>query len=205
MIYLGVTRTPNGEDRNRNYRRADPNWNWKEGDQLRVHGFTNCEEAELFLNGRSLGKKLLADFPNRIMYWDLAYAPGTLKLIGYKNRLQAAAYSIKSSGPAYALKAVIEKDRVGKTGLNHIIIHVVDRAGIIVPDAENEIAVSVHGNASLLGLESGSPTSHEDYKAGKRKSVRGKLMAYVMKNDRASPVSVELSADGLISVRVTLD
>ncbi len=206
MVCLGVTRAPAGEDRtNRNYRRAEPNWNWKEGDQLRVHGFTNCAEAELFVNGRSLGKKSLADFPNRIMYWDVPYTAGNLKLTGYKNRLPAAAYTIKTSGAPYALKAIVEKDRAGKTGLNHLIIQVVDKDGIIVPDAENEIAVAVQGNASLLGLESGSPTSHENYKADKRKALRGKLLAYVMKNDKASPVTIVLGSPGLGSARVNLD
>jgi beta-galactosidase len=206
MVYLGVTRAPNAEDRtNRNYRRAESNWNWKDGDQLRVHGFTNCEEAELFVNGRSLGKKPLADFPNRIIYWDVPYTAGTLKLVGYKNRMQATVYAIKTSGAPYALKAIVEKDKAGKTGLHHIIIQVVDKDGIIVPDAENEIAVAVHGNASLLGLESGSPTSHEDYKAGKRKSVRGKLLAYVMKNDKVAPVTVVLTSAGLVSANVILD
>jgi hypothetical protein len=206
MVCLGVTRAPAGEDRtNRNYRRAEPNWNWKEGDQLRVHGFTNCAEAELFVNGRSLGKKSLADFPNRIIYWDVPYTAGNLKLTGYKNRLPAAAYTIKTSGAPYALKAIVEKDKAGKTGLNHIIIQVVDRYGIIVPEAENEIAVAVQGNASLLGLESGSPTSHENYKADKRKALRGKLLAYVMKNDKASPVTIVLGSPGLVSARVNLD
>jgi hypothetical protein len=206
LVYLGITRAPAGEDRtNRNYRRAEPNWNWKEGDQLRVHGFTNCAEAELFVNGRSLGKKSLADFPNRIMYWDVPYTAGNLKLTGYKNRLPAAAYTIKTSGAPYALKAIVEKDKAGKTGLNHIIIQVVDRYGIIVPDAENEIAVAVQGNASLLGLESGSPTSHENYKADKGKALRGKLLAYVMKNDKASPVTIILTSMGLVSARVNLD
>lgn len=205
MIYAGATPVPKQEDRGIwSHRRSAPTWNWKVGDKLRVNCFTNCTEAELFLNGTSLGKKAMADFKERIIYWDIDYTAGELKAVGYSKGIASASYKLETSGKAHALKATIEKDSVGKTGLVHVVITVVDTTGNIVYDAENEATVSIAGRATLLGLESGSDNSHEDYKANKRKALHGKLVAYVMMEPDTKPVIITINSAGLSPVTLTL-
>ncbi len=205
MIYIGATAIPKETDNGIwSHKRADPSWNWKTGDKLRINCFTNCTEAELFLNGASLGKKKKADFPGRIIYWDVDYTAGELKATGYNNNRQAATCRIKTAGDPDALKAVVEKDVAGKTGLVHVVISVVDKAGNPVNAAENEVTVAVTGPARLLGLESGSTSSHEDYKANKRKALHGKLLAYIMADQDPAKVSVDISSPGLQKVRLQL-
>ncbi len=206
MIYAGVARAPKEENRGAgNYRRSAPTWNWQAGEKLRVNCFTNCTEAELFLNGQSLGKKPMADFKDRIIYWEIDYTAGELKAVGYNKGKSSASYTLKTAGAAYAIKAVVEKDLVGKTGLTHVIISVVDKDGNTVYDADNEATFAITGKATLLGLESGSETSHEDYKASKRKALHGKLMAYVLKEPSAKPVTITISSAGLQAAKLVLN
>ena len=205
MIYIGTTKAPNDSDKNtwRNLR-AEPTWNWKEGDTVRVNCFTNCDEAELFLNGTSLGKKSLSAFPNKIINWNVLYKKGTLKVIGYKKGVVITSSLLKTTGEAYAVKAIPIKDATGKSGIIQIPISIVDKEGNTVYAADNEITVSINGKAVLLGLESGSSSSHEDYKNNKRKALHGKLIAYVLLEKNAGNTSIEFSALGLQSQKIEL-
>lgn len=205
MIYIGATKAPNDNDKNtwRNLR-AEPTWNWKQGDTVRVNCFTNCEEAELFVNGRSLGKKKLREFSNRIMPWNVPFEAGEVKVIGYNNGVQAATYFLQTAGDAAAVNAVVIKDSVGKTNLVQVIINVADKEGRTVYSADNEVTLSLSGDAVLLGMESGNSASHEDYKANKRKAVHGKLIAYIQINKNASSVEAVITSPGLAEAKVVL-
>jgi len=205
MIYIGTTKAPNDNDKNtwRNLR-AEATWNWKEGDTVRVNCFTNCDEAELFLNGTSLGKKSLSSFTNKIISWNVVYGAGELKVVGYNNSKIVSGYSLKTTTPPVAINAFVIKDTIGKSGVVQIPVSIVDKDGNVVYDADNEITVSIKGNAVLLGLESGSTTSHEDYKSNKRKALHGKLIAYVSLEQTAGSTSIEFSAAGLQSKKIGL-
>ncbi|TKK65311.1 glycoside hydrolase family 2 protein [Ilyomonas limi] len=205
MIYIGTTHVQGNDDKSIwRHLKAEPTWNWNKGDKLRLNCFTNCTQAELFVNGKSLGKKKMADFPNRIIYWDVDYEPGEVKVIGYNNGAQAVTHSLQTTGTAYAIKAVAEKDSVGRTNLAQIIISVTDKDGNTVYNADDEITVMLKGDAVLLGLESGSHTSHEDYKANKRKALRGRLIAYIQVNNNAKNVEVVIISPGLQPTTIRL-
>jgi hypothetical protein len=205
MIYAGATLVPKEEDNGIwSHRRSTPTWNWKAGDKLRINCFTNCTDAELFLNGKSMGKKLMADFKERIIYWDIDYAAGELKTVGYNKGKAIVTYTLNTAGDAHALNAYIEKDSIGKTGLAQVVIAVVDRAGNIIYEADNEATITIEGEATLLGLESGSDNSHEDYKANKRKTLHGKLVAYLLKQPNTKPAKITISSAGLKPVTLTL-
>ncbi|MCU7549611.1 DUF4982 domain-containing protein [Chitinophagaceae bacterium LB-8] len=210
MIYIGTAPVPKSEDRGVwSHKRAEPHWNWKQGDTVRVNCFTNCSEAELFLNGRSLGRKTISSFNNRIIHWDIVYQPGMLTVKGYNEQHSKAAMTtvtdtLKTSGAAYAIKAWEEKTAWdGKTTLSHLVMQIVDENGIPVYDAENEISVQSEG-AELLGLESGSSNSHEDYKSGRRKAFHGKLLAYLDKSQQVKSVKLTLSSPGLKTTSIVL-
>lgn len=206
MIYIATAPAPKDENRGAgNYRRSAPNWNWKTGDKIRVSCFTNCTEAELFLNGQSLGKKSMADFKERIIFWDINYTAGELKVIGYNKEMPAATHILKTTGAVYALKAIAEKDGIGKSALVHVLISIVDKDGNTVYDADNEATVTITGKATLLGLESGSDTSHEDYKANKRKALHGKLVAYILNKPGTQPVTITISSAGLQPAKLILN
>jgi len=205
MVYIGATQITNEDDKSIwRHQKAEPTWNWNNGDKLRVNCFTNCGEAELFVNGKSMGKKSMSDFPNHVIYWDVDYQPGDVKVIGYNNGVQAATNSLQTAGAAYAIKAAVEKDTVGKTNLAQVVINITDKNGNTVYNADDEITVALTGGAVLLGLESGSQTSHEDYKSNKRKALHGRLIAYIQVNINTPDAEAVISSPGLQPQRIKL-
>jgi beta-galactosidase len=204
MIYIGTTRIPKEEERRG--RRAEPNWNWQAGDSVRVNCFTNTDEAELFLNGKSLGRKQLKEADGRVIHWDLVYQPGTLQVKGFEGGREVSSHALKTAGKPFAIRAVADKKVLDakKKELAHIEVVVVDEKGNPVYGAENEVTVSIVGPAGLLGLESGSLTSHEDYRANKRKVLNGKLLAYIQSQKKGGKVRVSFESEGLKSQVVDL-
>ena len=204
MVYIGTTSVPKSEDRGIwSHKRADPNWNWKAGDMVRVNCFTNCKEAELFLNGKSLGRKTKKG--NDPVSWDIPYEAGELKAIAYNGQKQEASYVLKTSGEAYGIHVAVEADPVGTNNrLSHLLIRIVDKKGVPVYSAENEITVNVQGQGTLLGLESGSSSSHEDYRANKRKALHGNLVGYVQAKNGVQSIKVTLTSPGLQPLTISL-
>jgi hypothetical protein len=206
MIYIGATKVSNEEDKSIwRHLRAEPTWNWNTGDKLRINCFTNCSEAELFLNEKSLGRKSMTEFPNHIIYWDVNYEAGEIKVKGYNNGETITTNALKTTGEATSINAYAEKDTTGKTNLVQVIININDRQGNRVYNAENEITLTLPRGATLLGLESGSNTSHEDYKLNKRKAFHGRLIAYVQLSKTTKHAEAVISSPGLGSHTLKLD
>jgi beta-galactosidase len=199
MVYIGASEMPSGKARENH--NAEPNWNWPEGKQLRVSCFTNCDEAELFLNGKSLSKKARVEMVNNMLTWDVTYAPGELSVKGYNKGAVVSNHKIITAGEPYALK-LINDNNDKSPALWQCTLAVVDNKGNIVYNADNEISVDVKGNAKLLGLESGDHASHEDYKAAKRKVFYGKLMVYIDNSHSQGSTTVTFKSPGLRSAKI---
>jgi beta-galactosidase len=204
MIYLVANRIRGGQPE-RGFRAAKPSWNWNSGDSIRITGITNAEEAELFLNGSSLGKKSKHDTTQRGLFWIIPYEPGELLIKGFDKGKEVSNHKLVSSSAASQLVVVADRKtfRQGKKELAHIEMYVKDNKGNLVYEATNEITVDIVGPAVLLGLESGDLASHEDYKSNKRKAYNGKLLAYVQSTGQAGTVTVTCSSPGLQPVVVS--
>ena len=198
MAYLMVMKA--GEnDPDRFMWNADSKWNWPDGEALKVGGVTNTEEAELFLNGRSLGRKRAdqLEYPS----WNLPYAKGILLLKGFNEGKEVSSYQLVTAGDALEISAEADKEIFDHAAqqVSHIEIAVKDSKGNLVYDAANDISVQIEGPATLLGLESGSLDSHESYQADHRKVYKGRLLAYIQSSAKPGTIKVTLSAAGLKS------
>ncbi|MFT2008279.1 glycoside hydrolase family 2 TIM barrel-domain containing protein [Pontibacter sp. 13R65] len=198
MVYIATAKVQEQVEGQR-YQPLTPAWNWAAGDKIKVSCYTNADEAELFLNGKSLGRKPYTQAKARVLEWEVDYQSGELLVKGYQNGKEVTQHVLKTTGSPYALKATVDKQslKADKKGVAHIVIDIVDSEGNAVYNAENEIAVTVEGPAKLLGLESGSLVSHEDYKANKRKALRGKLLAYLQAEQKKGEVKVTFQSPGL--------
>ncbi len=201
MVYIGTTSVPDTSKKGyaRFARQAKPDWNYKNDEKVRVNCFTNCSVAELFLNGKSLGKKQLSQFPGRIIYWDVDYQPGDLAVKGYAKDGTTVAYRLKTSGAPYAISVSTDVSVNKPAGLAQLVIKVVDGNGIQVCGAANQITVSINGKAKLLGLENGDLNSLEDYKANARQAFNGNLIAYILTDLKQGTINVVISSPGLKS------
>lgn len=210
MVFLGTTdRLISGRNESLwAHKRVDPVWDWEEGKTISVNAFTNCEEVELFLNGRSLGRKKLADFQNRTISWDIPFEPGTLAAVGLNRFGEMIAHDeIKTSGTPVklitrCLKRTLKADR---QDITHVFVDICDEDFNTVYSATNEITCEIDGPVRLLGMEDANPVNIEDYKDNKQHAFRGKLLLYLQSLDNPGKVTVTLTADGLQSATVQLE
>lgn len=206
MIYIGSSEIPKEGERRGGANNAQPTWNWPVGQPVRVSCFTNADEAELFLNGKSLGRKALAQAKGRILFWDVDYQPGELGVKGYKGGKEVSMAGLKTAGAPYAIKATADCRALNakKIDLAHLVLTVVDQQGNLVYQADQEITVTVEGPAQLLGLEGGSLTSPEAHQATKRKVVKGKMPAYIQSQAKPGLITITLQSPGLQSARLEI-
>src|SRR5690606_5125529 len=164
-----------------------PNWNWPDrlGRVTPVHLFTSGDEAELFLNGKSLGKKKKGEFEYRLRWDDVVYEPGSLQAIVYKEGKLWTEKTIRTTGGPTRLVVEVDRNSIKADGkdLSFITIKVVDGEGLVVPTANNEIEFSIEGTGELVATDNGDPTDLMAFPSPRRKAFNGLALAIVKSRD----------------------
>lgn len=179
-----------------------PHWTWPEriGQVTPVHVFTSGDEAELFLNGKSLGRKKKGEFEYRLRWDDVAYQPGELKVVAYRHGAKWATAEMKTAGAPAKLK--LESDRkiisADDDDLAFITLTVTDKSGLTAPRADNYISFAIEGPGKIVATDNGDPTSFESFQSTKRKAFNG-LCLVIVRGKAGMPGKVKLTAtsDGL--------
>ena len=173
-----------------------PHWNWqgKEGSIIKVMSMTNCEEAELFVNGKSKGKKPIDKLKQAI--WNVPFESGELKLVGYNGNKVAAVDVKNTSGEASDLLIKPYRNYMYNDGSDAIPVDIfaVDKNGEFVPDADFEIEFSAEGG-TILGMANGNPNCHEEFTSNKRSLFNGCCQAIVRLNEGEKSLTLKASAD----------
>ncbi len=143
-----------------------PHWNWpgREGQPITVWVYSNCDEVDLFLNGKYLGRKSMP--PRGHLEWQVNYAPGTLLARGYKNGLiavTAAEDKRETTGAPALIKLVPDRASIaaGAQDVSVITVSVLDSQNRVVPVAGNEITFETYGPGKIIGVGNGDPSSHD--------------------------------------------
>jgi len=204
-----------------------PHWSWegREGQEVPVFAYTNADEVELFLNGRSLGRKKKGrdlvtipagdrtdadrtfDTPYRLA-WDVPYAPGALVAVAFTGGAEVARTELRTAGKPARL--VLRPDRTrlptDGDGLSFVTVRVEDEAGNLCPEADDLVRFEVSGAGRIAAVDNGDPTSLEPFQADRRKAFHG-LALLVVRADRAGrgPIRVVATAPGLVPGQVTLE
>ena len=180
-------------------------WNYKEKDKIRVVCYTNCEAAELLLNGIKVGERKLYDKTTGIIFWDIPFTAGKLELLAFNKDIQVANSVIETVGkPAFIFAEADKKSFAVKGEVAHIIVTVKDKDGHVVPFADTELQFQVSGNAVLLGTENASNTLPENFKDNIQRVKNGKLLLYIRSVDPSKPAQIKISAPLFDEVVVTL-
>ena len=187
------------------------NWNREAGELVSLYTYTNGDEVELFLNGKSLGVKKNSNDPKlraRIKWDNIAYAPGTLVAVAKKNGKVVARYQIETTGEAVALKLVPDMETWHADGkdLMHVRIYAVDKKGrrvLNVKDAKafDKLTFTVKGDANIVAVDNGNIASDELHigKTQLEKSIQRNLFqgsALVILRAGDKPGKIELSVAG---------
>jgi len=186
-----------------------PHWTWpgREGKFTPVHVFTSGDEAELFVNGKSQGRKKRAEFEYRLR-WDLVtYEPGELKVIAYKEGKEWAASTVRSVGPAAKLDLVPDRSEIAADGadLSFITLRVTDQDGNTVPMAKDSVKFSIEGPGEIVATDNGDPTSFVPFPSTERPAFNGLCLAIVRgKPGQKGTITVRAQAPTLQGANVTL-
>ena len=187
------------------------NWNREAGEQVSLYTYTNGDEVELFLNGKSLGVKKNSNDPKlraRIKWDNIAYAPGTLVAVAKKNGKVVARHQIETTGEAVALKLVPDMETWHADGkdLMHVRIYAVDKKGrrvLNVKDAKafDKLTFQVKGDANIVAVDNGNISSDELHigKTQLEKTIQRNLFqgsALVILRAGNKPGKIELSVAG---------
>jgi beta-galactosidase/beta-glucuronidase len=212
MVYMGTSKvvTRNTVDSNDPYKRfrrarVEPNYDYNEGDTVKVSCYTNCEEAELFLNGKSLDRKKLSEAEDRIISWDFPYEEGIIVVKGFNKGVEVGRYQLQTVGEPVGFSANFDKETLKKEGdLAHLKIEIVDKDGNVVTNANNVITVDIKGVGELLGVESGKLDGEVDIKSHSRDAFNGKLLAFIKPLQKKGNIVINISSPGLESKTVTI-
>ena len=177
-----------------------PHWTWpgREGEVTPVHVYTSGDSAELFVNGVSQGLRVKDGY--RIVWDDVVYQPGTVEVVAYKDGREWARDVVRTAGkPA---SAVAYADFAGKE-LIYVTVDVLDRNGVLCPDADNVLNFSVKGPAVLVATDAGDPTSHVPFYSATLPAFHGKASA-IIRRTGAGPITVVARSPGLKAATLKL-
>lgn len=201
-----------------------PHWNWPDrvGLNTPVHLYTSGDEAELFLNGVSQGRKKKDPDQYRVRWdnaakkepdnyrlrWDdVVYAPGTLKAVVYKNGKPWAEDTVTTTGPAAKLTLAADRAEIAADGtdLSFITVTVTDTEDRLVPRARNLVQFELSGPGEIVAVDNGDATSLEPFQSSQREAYNGLALAIVrLKPGAKDPVTLRASSEGLAPATISV-
>lgn len=198
------------------------NWNREAGEQVSLYTYTNGDEVELFLNGKSLGVKKNSNDPKlraRIKWDNIAYAPGTLVAVAKKNGKVVARYQIETTGEAVALKLVPDMETWHADGkdLMHVRIYAVDKKGrrvLNVKDAKafDKLTFTVKGDANIVAVDNGNIASDELHigktqleKSIQRNLFQGSALVILRAGDKPGKIELLVAGEKMKAKKLVLN
>jgi len=184
------------------------NWNWEghEREPLQVSVYSSCDEVELLLNGKSLGRKPTNRSTAYTATWDVPYQAGVLHAVGYNGGRATSFVDLKSAGPPSAIKLTPDRARIvaDNQDLSYVTVELVDAKGVRNPMAENSIRFTVDGPGIIVAVANANPISTESYQRPQRKAWQGRCLVIVKSTQQAGPITITASSSGLRPAKVVL-
>ncbi len=183
-----------------------PHWNWTEGEEVDLWAYySNADEVELFVNGKSMGAKSKADDEFHVS-WRVVFEPGEIKAVSRKDGKTVCEQVCRTAGEPAAIRLTADRPSIKADGrdLSFITVEVVDAEGNICPTADNLIEFAVDGAGFIAGVDNGSQTSMESFKAPRRHALAGKCLVVVQNNKDMGRIKLTASSEGLQSAIMNL-
>ena len=205
-----------------------PHWNWegREGEVTPVFVYTNYPTAELFINGKSQGKRTkdqsvtvhnstdstsIADFKRqkrfRLMWMDTKYEKGEVKVVAYdENGKQMAEKVIRTASEPYTFRLTADRQTIKADGkdLSFVTVEIVDKAGNLCPNAQTDLSFKVKGEGSYRAGANGDPTNLQQFHLPKMKAFNGMMTAIVESTDNAGEIILEVRGKGLKTATIKI-
>ena len=197
-----------------------PHWNWegREGDNIPVFAYTNAQEAELFVNGKSYGKKVKGKDLTKInidlrfhepksldseyrLSWNVPYQKGSLKIVAYNDGKAVAEKTIYTAKKATEISLEADRSTIDANGkdLSFITVKILDDEGHFCPKENRKINFKIEGNATLAGVDNGNQASLESFQVPYRKTFNGMCLLIVKSTKEAGVIKITATSEGLKS------
>ena len=187
---------------NKNVLHIFPHWNWVKDENIDIWAYyNNADEIELYLNGVSQGIRRKNRDEQHVV-WHLKYQPGTLMAISRKNGNTVESETIHTAGKPTNISMKADRKTIHANGydLCYVTVEITDKNGNLCPWANNNITFNIKGTAcNIVGVDNGSPISHESFKAKHRKAFYGKCLVVLENNYKRGNITLTASAKGLQS------
>ncbi len=193
-----------------------PHWNWAgmEGKPIPVMVYTNAQEVELFLNGKSLGRKQRFGEPVELpvgtnasadrkiqskyrLLWQVPYAAGAVKAVAYSDGKQVSVTEVKTAGAPARIVLTPDRADIHADGddLSFVTVRIEDKDGNLCPAADNLVKFKLEGPASIAGVDNGNPATVESFQSDSRKAFNG-LALLIVRGERGHAGKVKITATG---------
>ena len=212
-VHIGVIESSQGNTQwngiNVAVGKLSENWNRTEGSKVSLYTYTNGDEVELFLNGKSLGVRQNPKDPktrNKIKWDNLAYAPGTLLAVARKNGKEMARHQIETTGEAVALKLMPDAELWHADGkdLMHVRVYAVDKKGRRTYVAKDKIRFTVKGDAEIVAVDNGDIASDELATATERSLYAGSALVILRSGTTSGKIELSVNGEKLGSKKLKL-
>ncbi len=185
---------------------ADWNWEGYENKELEVNVYSSCDEVELILNNKSLGRKPTNRSTKYISTWKVPYQPGKLLALGYDNKKQIKVSELETASEPKLIRLSADRTEIISDGqdLSYITVEVTDKNGILAPKAENLIKFEIEGPGSIIAVGNANPISLESYQLPQRKAWRGKCLVIVKSQQMNGDITLKALSHGLTGAEVKI-
>ena len=178
----------------------------REAHEENVEVYSNCEQVELFLNGKPLGVKARPndDSPRS---WKVPFAPGTLKAVGMSNSKALATYELRTAGKPAKILLTTDRSSLAPAWDDVAFVEavVVDENGVVVPGANDLITFKVAGRGAVVAVDSADNNSHEPFQATERRAYQGRCFAILKASAPSGRITLTATASGLTSNSITIN
>ncbi|HWV73279.1 MAG TPA: glycoside hydrolase family 2 TIM barrel-domain containing protein [Pseudosphingobacterium sp.] len=204
MVYIGTSPVPDGDDNGIwSHKKADPIWSAAYGAQQRVTAFSNASEVELFLNGKSFGRKAKKESNTGFIYWDIPFEEGKLEAKAYNGDTVLTKDEIRTSKKA--VKLIYQRLETDPTApLKEILITAVDENNNPVFAANDTVDVQVNGQAEFRGMENGDHQNLTSYSSPTNSLFKGKVLIYIYKKAADKKVQLHIKSKSFPAFTVDL-
>lgn len=184
-----------------------PHWNWPEriGKNVPVHVYTSGDEAELFLNGKSLGKRKKAQYEYRLRWDDVIYEPGKLHVKVWKDGREWAEESVETTLKASKIALSVDRNEINadETDLAFVTVNIVDENTLLVPQSNNYIHFEIEGEGEIIAVGNGDPNCHEPFNSNKHSAFNGRCLVIIRSTGKAGTIKLSAKSAGLAGSEVT--
>lgn len=184
------------------------NWNWPQFlAPIPVWVYSNSDEVELFINNRSLGVKQINRAESLHAEWLVGFEPGELKAVGRIDGQVVSTDIVRTAGEPVRLEVIADRTEITADGtdLSYLKIRLVDEHGVVSPDSDRMLKVSVEGAGTLVGVDNGHHMNHSPFKGDQVETSYGLALAIVKSGKDAGPIQVNVSADGVQPGQVAIE